>query len=179
MLTRERAGLDISYHCLVCGQVCHKPSPANHWYLCLEHERESRSGFQGNLTRIPALRESNCTAEFTGRRYNVAGISDDRLLEFFNKHRDRSDTTSSQDRDQYLLNQAMLYVLAARYGISDLKAICLFKLHHNLTLFEINEESIKEVTTLVTYVYAATIEKGDILKGTVGRLRDLVMGLCR
>ena len=69
------------------------------------------------------------------------------------------------------LSHASLYVLGSIQLVDSLKALALFKLHKTLSVFELDNENIGDITDLARYAYS---EDGKKIDEGFGGLRGLV-----
>ncbi|KPM42416.1 hypothetical protein AK830_g4155 [Neonectria ditissima] len=60
-------------------------------------------------------------------------------------------------------SHARLYVLADKYGVEDLKALTLHRLHRTLGLFSIYSERIPDAVALIQIIYENTVD-GDLAR---------------
>ncbi|CAM1511308.1 Fc.00g088210.m01.CDS01 [Cosmosporella sp. VM-42] len=68
-------------------------------------------------------------------------------------------TQRHQSFEPVFLSHARLYVLADKYGIIPLKALTVYRLHLTLRHFNLFEERISDLTTLVEEIYNNTVEE--------------------
>ncbi|KAK7751126.1 ADP-ribose diphosphatase [Diatrype stigma] len=77
---------------------------------------------------------------------------------------------TSFDHSQFFLSHARIYVLADYYDIEALMVLSLKKLHKALRSFELSQNRIDDVTVVLDYCFANTVDKG----GSQDRLRHLL-----
>lgn len=73
----------------------------------------------------------------------------------------RSNTHPQEDYTEVLLSHARLYVFAEKYDIQPLKKLARQKLQHTLAIYTLYPERVRDITTLLKYVYANTAETID------------------
>lgn len=74
------------------------------------------------------------------------------------------------------LIHSKLYVVADKYMIEPLKALCLHKLQRDLESLELDSETAKEITALLLYTYEHTSNNDGAVLRYGSRLRKLVVG---
>lgn len=133
----------------------------------------------------PAHREYNSlcrklkrSEKFRSRSYSCQGITQKQLRDHLDYHQSKHKTTEKTIKEP-LLRHVKLYALAHKYMIKDLQDICLYKLHRNLCSFRISDSTIDEMIDLVSYTYCNTSDEGDITKGDIDPMRDLVMAFVK
>ena len=73
----------------------------------------------------------------------------------------RSNIHPQEDYTEVFLSHARLYVFAEKYDIQPLKKLSRQKLQHTLAIFTLYPERVGDITTLLKYVYANTVETID------------------
>ena len=76
---------------------------------------------------------------------------------------------STEDYAPVFLTHARLYVLADKYGVENLKYLCLDKIHKTLVHFTLYEESIGDIIELIRFTYDHTPDSAN------DDLRELVV----
>lgn len=69
-----------------------------------------------------------------------------------------------------------LYVVADKYMIEPLKALCLHKLQRDLGSFELDSNTVKELSVLLLHTYEHTSNNNGAVLRYGSRLRELVVG---
>lgn len=73
----------------------------------------------------------------------------------------RGNRAPEEDYSEVFLGHARMYVFAEKYDIQPLKTLALLKLHNTLSIFTLFPERVRDITTLLKYVYANTAEAVD------------------
>lgn len=177
--TTNAQSIAYNAHCVVYG--C-----GNHWLLDSSRNLLCASHWNTDVGRnYPIFRQATDPLpeakalmrrgeEFACRQYGCGELSHEELSRLLKQHQSTA-SYRKQICDLALLEQAKLYVFAHQYMVDDLLDISLHKLHRNLTVTEITDESITELIDLVIFSYGRTSDDGDIAKGSADRLRTLVM----
>ena len=166
-------------HCVVYGCASYWSLDSSRNLLCASH-RNTNVGriypvFRQATDPLPGAQASTrCSEDFARRQYGCGEISHEELSRLLKQHQSTA-SHRKQVCDVALLEHAKLYAFAHQYMVDDLLDISLHKLHRNLTVTEITDESINELIDLVIFSYGRTADEGDIAKGSADRLRTLVM----
>lgn len=81
----------------------------------------------------------------------------------------RPNESANENYTPVFLGHARLYVFAEKYGIEELKALTLHKLHSSLCVFSLYQERYKDVLELLKYTYDNTPSRSPL-----DGLRELV-----
>ncbi|KAG8527780.1 uncharacterized protein KY384_007934 [Bacidia gigantensis] len=68
----------------------------------------------------------------------------------------RPNTVAMEDYTEVFLSHAQVYVFAEKYDIQPLKKLALKKLYDTLTCFALFHKRVKDILSLIKYVYAET-----------------------
>ncbi|KAH8819221.1 hypothetical protein F5884DRAFT_7373 [Xylogone sp. PMI_703] len=127
-----------------------------------------REPFEQPRRELPphrALRE-----EFHSRKYDIQRIPPI-ANDFFTI---RPNKKSDENYTPVFLGHAQLYVLAEKYGVTDLKKLVLYKLHKTLDAFTLYSSRTGDVVELARYVFSD--ENIPDRPNCEEELRSLVMG---
>lgn len=69
-----------------------------------------------------------------------------------------------------LLAHAMLYVLADKWGVDNLKQLALSKLHQALYIFRLDASNVQDFVDLTRYIYSGTFH----LEHGIDKLREMI-----
>jgi hypothetical protein len=75
------------------------------------------------------------------------------IKDFLDGYQIVTNSDCTEDFTPVLLAHARLYVLSDRFGVMDLKSLCLHKLHNTLIDFTLYEESIGDIVELIRFGY--------------------------